>query len=102
MLNDETLEILGRVAISHAEAGADIVATILSRLDPGRVLDRGLQDLANARWEAGAEAIAINGQRLTATSTRSRRDRWRSNTRTKPSSGCNAELTSWNKLKPSA
>jgi porphobilinogen synthase len=26
VLNDETLEILGRVAISHAEAGADIVA----------------------------------------------------------------------------
>ncbi|HEY8532967.1 MAG TPA: DUF881 domain-containing protein [Micromonospora sp.] len=35
----------------------------------GRVLDRDLQDIANALWNAGAEAIAINGQRLTATST---------------------------------
>lgn len=35
----------------------------------GRVLDRDLQDIANALWGAGAEAIAINGQRLTATST---------------------------------
>ncbi|PZM92522.1 MAG: hypothetical protein DIU79_11760 [Actinobacteria bacterium] len=37
--------------------------------DLGRVLDRDLQDVANALWSAGAEAIAINGQRLTATST---------------------------------
>jgi uncharacterized protein YlxW (UPF0749 family) len=37
--------------------------------NPGRVLDRDLQDLANALWQAGAEAIAINQQRLTATST---------------------------------
>ena len=35
----------------------------------GIVLDRDLQDIANALWQAGAEAIAINGQRLTATST---------------------------------
>ena len=28
-----------------------------------------LQNVANALWAAGAEAIAINGQRLTATST---------------------------------
>jgi uncharacterized protein YlxW (UPF0749 family) len=35
----------------------------------GRVLDRDLQDIANALWSAGAEAISINGQRLTATST---------------------------------
>lgn len=35
----------------------------------GRVLDRDLQDIANALWAAGAEAISINGQRLTATST---------------------------------
>jgi uncharacterized protein YlxW (UPF0749 family) len=37
--------------------------------NPGVVLDRDLQDVANALWQAGAEAIAINGQRLTATST---------------------------------
>jgi uncharacterized protein YlxW (UPF0749 family) len=39
-------------------------------LDPlARILDRDLQRIANALWEAGAEAIAINGRRLTATST---------------------------------
>jgi uncharacterized protein YlxW (UPF0749 family) len=37
--------------------------------NPGIVLDRDLQDIANALWQAGAEAIAINGQRLAATST---------------------------------
>ena len=35
----------------------------------GRVLDGDLQEIANALWASGAEAIAINGQRLTATST---------------------------------
>jgi uncharacterized protein YlxW (UPF0749 family) len=34
-----------------------------------RVKDTDLQLAANALWAAGAEAIAINGQRLTATST---------------------------------
>lgn len=35
----------------------------------GRVLDSDLQKIANGLWSAGAEAIEINGQRLTATST---------------------------------
>jgi uncharacterized protein YlxW (UPF0749 family) len=35
----------------------------------GRVLDIDLQGVANALWSGGAEGIAINGQRLTATST---------------------------------
>jgi len=35
----------------------------------GLVLDRDLQDIANALWQSGAEAIAVNGQRLTSTST---------------------------------
>jgi uncharacterized protein YlxW (UPF0749 family) len=33
------------------------------------VRDGDLQNIANALWSAGAEAISINGQRLTATST---------------------------------
>jgi hypothetical protein len=37
--------------------------------NPGRVLDRDLQDIANELWRRGAEAIAINGERLTATAT---------------------------------
>ncbi|MGH3326883.1 MAG: DUF881 domain-containing protein [Streptomycetales bacterium] len=36
--------------------------------DPGRVLDTDLQRLVNGLWVSGAEAIAINGQRLTSTS----------------------------------
>ncbi len=34
----------------------------------GRVRDRDLQVVVNGLWQAGAEAIAINGQRLTALS----------------------------------
>lgn len=33
---------------------------------PSRILDRDLQDVINALWAAGAEAIAVNGQRVTA------------------------------------
>lgn len=32
-----------------------------------RVLDRDLQDLVNALWQAGASGVAINGQRLVST-----------------------------------
>jgi uncharacterized protein YlxW (UPF0749 family) len=39
-----------------------------SQSDDGRVLDQDLQILVNGLWGAGAEAIAINGQRLTALS----------------------------------
>ncbi|BCJ40150.1 membrane protein [Actinoplanes ianthinogenes] len=39
------------------------------RRTEGLVKDTDLQLAANALWAAGAEAIAINGQRLTATST---------------------------------
>jgi uncharacterized protein YlxW (UPF0749 family) len=39
-----------------------------SEADDGRVLDQDLQVLVNGLWSAGAEAIAINGQRLTALS----------------------------------
>ena len=35
----------------------------------GTVLDRDLQDVTNELWHDGAEAIAINGERLSATST---------------------------------
>ena len=35
-------------------------------VDDGRVRDTDLQDAVNALWAAGAEAVSINGQRLTA------------------------------------
>ncbi|GAB2624085.1 DUF881 domain-containing protein [Streptomyces capparidis] len=36
--------------------------------DSGRLRDRDLQRVVNGLWESGAEAIAINGQRLTSLS----------------------------------
>jgi len=36
--------------------------------DDGRVSDRDLQTVVNEIWAAGAEAVAVNGQRLTALS----------------------------------
>ncbi|MGW8885463.1 DUF881 domain-containing protein [Streptomyces sp. NPDC055749] len=36
--------------------------------DTGRVRDRDMQRVVNGLWQSGAEAIAINGQRLTALS----------------------------------
>ncbi|MFF2654683.1 DUF881 domain-containing protein [Streptomyces sp. NPDC058045] len=36
--------------------------------DTGRVRDRDMQRIVNGLWEAGAEAVAVNGQRLTALS----------------------------------
>ncbi|MFH8370056.1 DUF881 domain-containing protein [Streptomyces sp. NPDC018031] len=36
--------------------------------DTGRVRDRDMQRIVNGLWESGAEAIAVNGQRLTALS----------------------------------
>jgi uncharacterized protein YlxW (UPF0749 family) len=57
------------VTVSDAPAAVDPVTGSVDPENPGRVLDRDLQDLANALWEAGAEAVAINGQRLTAITT---------------------------------
>lgn len=36
--------------------------------DNGRVRDRDMQQIINGLWESGAEAVSINGQRLTALS----------------------------------
>lgn len=55
------------VTVDDAPSTADAVAG--EGADPGRVLDRDLQYLANALWAGGAEAVAINGQRLTTTTT---------------------------------
>jgi uncharacterized protein YlxW (UPF0749 family) len=57
------------VTVSDAPAAVDPVTGSVDPENPGRVIDRDLQDLANALWEAGAEAVAINGQRLTAITT---------------------------------
>jgi uncharacterized protein YlxW (UPF0749 family) len=39
-----------------------------TQAEQGRVMDRDLQIVVNGLWAAGAEAIAINGERLTALS----------------------------------
>lgn len=47
---------------------ADASAVPGAKADPaGRILDIDLQYLVNGLWAAGAEAIAVNGQRLTST-----------------------------------
>ncbi|MBM0233326.1 DUF881 domain-containing protein [Micromonospora sp. STR1_7] len=55
------------VRLADAPGRADAVTG--AGAGPSRVLYSDLQGVANALWSAGAEAIAINGQRLTATST---------------------------------
>jgi porphobilinogen synthase len=52
ILNDETLEILGRVAVSHAEAGADMVA-------PSGMMDGMVGAIRNALDEAGYAHVSI-------------------------------------------
>jgi porphobilinogen synthase len=52
VLNDETLETLGRIAVSHAEAGADIVA-------PSGMLDGMVAAIRDALDRNGHERIAI-------------------------------------------
>lgn len=57
------------VRLVDAPPPVDPVTGKQSSTNPGRVLDRDLQDIANQLWQLGAEAVAINGERLTTTST---------------------------------
>ncbi|MEU2615762.1 DUF881 domain-containing protein [Micromonospora sp. NPDC007271] len=57
------------VVVRLADAAGDKDAVTGAGVGPSRVLYSDLQKVANALWAAGAEAIAINGQRLTATTT---------------------------------
>lgn len=52
ILNDETLEVLGRVAVSHAEAGADMVA-------PSAMMDGQVGAIRRALDAAGFTQVAI-------------------------------------------
>jgi porphobilinogen synthase len=52
--NDKTLEVLARVAVSHAEAGADIVA-------PSAMMDGQVKALRTGLDEAGFTDTAIMG-----------------------------------------
>lgn len=59
------------VTVDDAPTRADEVSSPDPRADSagadGKVIARDLQILTNSLWEAGAEAISINGQRLTTT-----------------------------------
>ena len=52
VLNDETLEYLGRVAVSHAVAGADVVA-------PSGMMDGMVEAIRSALDDEGFETVAI-------------------------------------------
>jgi uncharacterized protein YlxW (UPF0749 family) len=62
----------GQVAVTGpaVQVTLDDAATAPPGTDPDvdRVLDRDLQSVVNGLWAAGAEAVAVNGQRLTAVS----------------------------------
>ena len=52
LLNDETLEALGRIAVSHADAGADVVA-------PSGMIDGMVAAIRAALDEAGHAEVAV-------------------------------------------
>jgi uncharacterized protein YlxW (UPF0749 family) len=80
----DQIQLLGTVSGSLAVQGPGLRVTLhdapgsapTADADPrqrdqsaqGRVLDRDLQTVVNGLWAAGAEAVSINGQRLTALS----------------------------------
>jgi uncharacterized protein YlxW (UPF0749 family) len=57
------------VRLVDAPPTVDPVTGQANEVDLGKIQDRDLQRVVNQLWRDGAEAIAINGQRLTATST---------------------------------
>jgi uncharacterized protein YlxW (UPF0749 family) len=57
------------VTLTDAPSSPDPVTGRSSSDNLGRVLDLDLQTVVNALWRSGAEAVAVDGQRLSATST---------------------------------
>jgi uncharacterized protein YlxW (UPF0749 family) len=57
------------VQLSDAATPIDPTTGKPTGAEVSRVLDVDLQNVVNGLWAAGAEAVAVNGQRLTATST---------------------------------
>lgn len=54
------------ISVTVDDAPEDAAGTSDDVVSGTRVLDRDLQELVNSLWAAGADAIAINGQRLAA------------------------------------
>ncbi len=57
------------VVVGDAASHTDPVTGKTTADPSGRVYDRDLQQIVNALWSAGAEAVEVGGQRLTGTST---------------------------------
>ncbi|MEN3303896.1 MAG: hypothetical protein V7603_98 [Micromonosporaceae bacterium] len=57
------------VQLTDAPQPVDPVTGQATGKNDGQVLDRDLQDVSNELWREGAEAVAINGERLTSTTT---------------------------------
>lgn len=57
------------VTVADARPAVDPVTGEPVDENLGQVFDRDLQEIVNALWQVGAEAIAIDGQRLSTTST---------------------------------
>jgi uncharacterized protein YlxW (UPF0749 family) len=68
--------IVGPAVVVHLEDASkqdDVAASAEDRrasneIEEGKLTDRDLQTIVNEMWLAGAEAVAVNGQRLTALS----------------------------------
>ena len=59
---------VGGPGVTVTADDADASAVPGAKADPaGRILDIDLQYLVNGLWAAGAEAVSVNGQRLTST-----------------------------------
>ncbi len=54
------------VTLNDAPSAAAGTASRGGQVGNGRIYDRDVQDVANALWAVGAEAITVNDQRLTA------------------------------------
>jgi uncharacterized protein YlxW (UPF0749 family) len=75
---DDQVRLLGEAAAEVAVTGPGLRITMDDAVTPGpgaagdpalgRVLDRDLQMVVNGLWAAGAEAVSINDQRLSALS----------------------------------
>ena len=68
----EQIAALSNLAATTELAGPGVVVTVDDAPDAeagslNRVLDRDLQDIVNALWQAGATGVAVNDQRLTGT-----------------------------------
>lgn len=61
-------DVVGNGVRVSVQDGADDLTLEPGAAQPGRILDRDLQMIANGLWQAGATAVSINNRRLTATS----------------------------------